>query len=162
MTAAWVIVGLLVFGVPLLAWWLGGRRMWDRLRPGAEPDPWRDAVRRHGLSAGEAARLAREVTRGHEFDDPRLRRAAVDWAETLLAQEMPRPRTPAGRLLVALLFLWALGVLGFLLYRVLMGHPEDVNWVSVAAYVLLGVWIVRRRRGLRRTVALNGAQSAVE
>ena len=43
------------------------------------------------LAAGtaEAARLAREVPRGLEFEDPRLRRAAADWATTLLEQETP-------------------------------------------------------------------------
>jgi hypothetical protein len=135
-----------------------------RRPPGLEPPaagrrarPWRDAVRRHGLSAAEAARLAREVPRGYEFDDLRLRRAAADWAGTLLAQELPRPRTAVGRVMVALLWLWALGVTGLLLHRLLLGRPEDVNWVSVAMYALLAAWIVRRRRGLRRTVSLNSA-----
>ena len=159
MTAAWVTVGLLVLGVPLLAWWVGGRRFWGRLRPGAEADPWRDAVRRHRLSAAEAARLAREVPRGSTFDDPRLRRAAVDWAETLLAQESPRPRTRRGRVLAALFVAWATCVIAYLVNRVLVGRPEDVNWVSVVAFSLFAVYAVRRRRGLRRTIALNSEQA---
>lgn len=150
-----MIIGLLVLGLPLLAWWVGGRRVWSRLRPGAEHDPWREAVRAHGLTGAEAALLARGVPRGRRFDDPRLRRAAVDWAQLLLEQGARRPRTRRGRVLVALGCLWAAGVLGFLLVRVLMGHPEDVNWVSVAVFSLLAVYVVRRRRGLRRTVALN-------
>ena len=128
-------VVLIAVGLPLLAWWVGGRRVWNRLRPGAEPDPWRDAVRRHGLSAAEAAGLAREVTRGHEFDDPRLRRAAVDWAGTLLAQETPRPRTAVGRALVGLAIVWAVALVGFVLYRVLTGRAEDVNWWSAEVMV---------------------------
>ena len=154
-TAAWVTIALLAVGLPLLAWWVGGRRVWNRLRPGAEPDPWREAVRRHGLSAAEAAGLARDVTRGREFDDPRLRRAAVDWAGTVLAQETPRPRTAVGRALVGLAIAWGLAVVGLVLYRVLTGRAEDVNWFSVLVYSLLAGWILRRRRGLRRTVAVN-------
>jgi hypothetical protein len=30
-TGAWVAVGLLLLGLPLLAWWVGGRRFWARL-----------------------------------------------------------------------------------------------------------------------------------
>jgi hypothetical protein len=157
-TAAWATIALLLVGLPLLAWWLAKRRVWNRLRPGAEPDPWRDAVRRHGLSAAESSRLAREVPRGHRFEDPRLRRAAVDWATTLLDQETPRPRTAVGRAAVALLFVWGLVVVIWLLARVLAGHPEDVNWFTVLMYGGVTAWIVRRRRGLRRTIALNSDQ----
>ena len=126
---------------------------------GAERDPWRDAVRRHALSSHEASRLARDVPRGVAFDSPRLRRAAVDWATTLLEQQQPRPRTRVGRTLRVLLLLWVLAVLGLVLYRVLQGRPEDVNWVSVAMYGLLAVLIVRRRRRLHRTIELNAAPS---
>jgi hypothetical protein len=79
-----------------------------------------------------------------------------------LAQELPRPRSTRGRVLLALAWLWAACVLGFLLVPLLMGHPEDVNWFSVALYTLLGIWILRRRRRLRRTVALNSEPSAGE
>jgi hypothetical protein len=155
-TAAWLTVAVLVIGLPLFAWWLGARGFWARLRPGAEQDPWRDAVRRHGLSTAEAAQLAREVTRGHEFEDPRLRRAAVDWAGTLLAQERPRPRTRRGRALLTALVLWAVAVLGGVLYLVVTGRPEDVNWFTVVIWTMAGIYVVRRRRGLLRTVELNG------
>ena len=160
MTAAWVIIGLLVLGLPLLAWWVGGRRVWGRLRPGAEPDPWRDAVRTQGLTAAEAGLLAREVPRGHRFDDPRLRRAAVDWAGTLLAQMTPRPRTRRGRVLFALALVWAAGVVVLLLTKVLMARPAGRELGDRRA--------VRRPRDLprppasrlRRTVAVNTEQSA--
>jgi hypothetical protein len=98
------------------------------------------------------------------FDDPRLRRAAVDRAGTLPEQELPRPRTAVGRVVVALLWLWARGVLGLLLHRLLLGRPEDVNWLSVAMDALLAVWIVRRRRGFaalsRSTVRPPGKRTA--
>jgi hypothetical protein len=153
---AWVSIAFFLLGLPLLAWWVARRRLWARLRPGAQSDPWREAVRRHGLSAGDAARLARDVPRGQEFDDPRLRRAAVDWGATLLKQETPRlPRTTRGRLALALGCLWAFGILAFLVMRLVQGRPEDVNWVTVTICVLFGVWAARRRRGLRRTIALN-------
>ena len=54
MTAAVVSIVLLLVGLPLLAFWIGGRSGWSRLRPGRGPDPWGGVVRAHGLSAGEA------------------------------------------------------------------------------------------------------------
>ena len=155
MTAAWLTVAVIVFGLPLFAWWLGARGFWARLRPGAEQDPWRDAVRRHGLSTAEASQLARQVTRGHAFEDPRLRRAAVDWAGTLLAQERPRPRTRRGRALLTALVLWAVAVAGLVLHRVLTGRAGDVNWVTVVVWTAAAIYVVRRRRGLLRTVEVN-------
>jgi hypothetical protein len=156
-TAAWVTIALLAVGAPLVAWWLGGRRFWERLRPGREPDPWGDVLRRHGLSAGEAARLAREVTRGRRFDDERERRAAVDLARLQLGQGLfTDGASSTRRLLVVALFLWLIAVLGRAVHLVVSGRPEDVNWVFVLIWSGFLVWDQARRRGLRRTIALNG------
>jgi hypothetical protein len=57
MTAAWVTIAVLVLAVPVLAFWLGGRRFWGRLSPGAEADPWRETMHRLGLSPQEMAKV---------------------------------------------------------------------------------------------------------
>jgi Flp pilus assembly protein TadB len=159
--AALVAVSTIAVGLPLLAWWIGGRRFWSRLRGRADSDPWGDFVRRHRLSVAEAARIAAEVSRGRQLEDPRLRRAAVDWATRLLEQETLRaPRNArTRRLLLALLTCWASAVFAWLLYRVLTGRPEDVNWVSLVLWTAAAVWIVRRRRRLRRSIVLNAEPS---
>ena len=160
MTAGVTIVLILV-GLPLLAWWLGGRRFWSRLRPGAERDPWGDVVRTHRLSPSEAPRVAHAVPRGVALDQPHLRAAAVDWAERLMEQETVRwPTTRRGRLLAGLAVLWFLGVVTLLVQRLVTGHPEDVNWMTVAIAVGFGVWAVRRRRALRRAVVVNSGPPA--
>ena len=157
MTAPLIAVLVIAVGLPLLAWWVAGRPYWSRLRPGAEPDRWRDLVRRHGLSTEEAARIAADVPRGLRLPDPRLRRAAVDRARQLLEQEQVRlPRNPRTRgLLIALAICWTTAVLGHLVFRVVSGRPEDVNWVTVAFGAAAVAWGVRRRRALRRTIELN-------
>jgi hypothetical protein len=153
-TAGLTIV-LLVVGLPLLAWWLGSRRFWDRLRGRTpENDPWGDWVRRHGLTTGQAVQVSRGVPRGEELDDPRLRAAAVDWAQVLLRPA--RPSTPiARRLLVGALITYAVLLGSFLTYRAVTGHPEDVNWVAVVAWSAFGIWALRRRRNIRRSLDLN-------
>jgi hypothetical protein len=79
-----VSIAVLVMGVPLLVWWVGGRLFWGRLRPGADPDPWGDRMRRFGLTPGEAAQVESAVAWGVELHDDRLRRAAVTLAEEQL------------------------------------------------------------------------------
>jgi hypothetical protein len=160
-TAPLVAVLVIAVGLPLLAWWVAGRPFWSRLRPGAEPDPWRDLVRRHGLSAGESARIAADVPRGLRLPDPRLRRAAVDWARELLGQEQVRlPRNPRTRGLVVVVVIgWAATALGLLVFHVVSGEAPDVNWFLVAMWLAVGVWGVRRRRALRRTVELDDEPS---
>lgn len=161
MTAPLVAVLAIAVGLPLLAWWVAGRPYWSRLRPGAEPDPWRDLVRRHGLSAGEAARIAADVPRGLRLPDPRLRRAAVDWARVLLGQEQVRlPPNPWTRGLVVVVVIgWAATALGLLVSHVVSGEAPDVPWSTVVLGLAVGVWGVRRRRALRRTIELNDEPS---
>jgi hypothetical protein len=36
-TGAVIVVVAILLGLPLLAWWVGSRRVWSRLRPGAIP-----------------------------------------------------------------------------------------------------------------------------
>jgi hypothetical protein len=159
-TAALAIVLILV-GLPLLAWWVGRRRFWSRLRPGAEPDPWGDVVRTHRLSASEAPRVAHAVPRGAALDEPRLRAAAVDWARRLIEQETIRwPTSRTGRVFAGAAVVWLLCVIGLLLHRVLTGRPEDVNWTTVIIYAGVLLWFRRRRRLLRRAVELNQDEPA--
>lgn len=156
MTAAWVTIAVLVLGVPLAAVWLGGRRFWSRLRPGREPDPYGDLVRHHGLTPAEAVRLSREVPQGTRYDDDRLRRAAIDMAEMQLGQGLfPEGASRTQRVLVVLLFLWITAVVGRVVFLVVAGRPEDVNWFSGLLWASLLVWHLHRRRGLRRTIARN-------
>lgn len=158
---AGLTVVLILVGLPLLAWWVGGRGFWSRLRPGAEADPWRDLVQRHRLSPVDAPRVAHAVPRGLELAEPHLRAAAVDWAERLIEQETVRwPRSAKGRMLAGLAVLWACGVVGLLLHRLLTGRPEDVNWVTVAIAVGWGIWSVHRRRALRRAIEANRDEPA--
>ncbi|SDN85895.1 hypothetical protein [Geodermatophilus sp. DSM 45219] len=114
-------------------------------------------MRRHGLSAGEASRIATDVPRGRRMAEPRLRRAAVDWARELLRREQVRlPRDPrTRRVVVVVLVLWVTTALCLLAFRIASGRGVDVTWVTVAFWFAVGVWVVRRRRNLRRAVELN-------
>ena len=58
MTGAWVAVVVLLLGLPLLAWRVGGRRFWGRLRGRDRPDLYRELVLRHRLRPGEVAEVS--------------------------------------------------------------------------------------------------------
>ncbi|MGY2085302.1 hypothetical protein [Blastococcus sp. SYSU DS0539] len=104
MTGPVIAVVAILLGLPLLAWWVGSRRVWSRLRPGADPDPWGDAMRQFGLTPQETAQVESAVTWGRRLDDERLRRAAVQWARQLVeqAEARRRIRSRSGRLAVLL------------------------------------------------------------
>lgn len=84
MVAALSAVVAIAVGLPLLAWWVGGRRFWSRLRPGADANPWGDTMRRFRLTSLESAQVESAVTWGRRLDDARLRPAAVAWAQSLI------------------------------------------------------------------------------
>ncbi len=58
-------------------------------------------------------------------------------------------------MLVVLLFLWIIAILGRIAFLLVSGRPEDVNWFSVLLWSGLAAWHLHRRKGLRRTIALN-------
>jgi hypothetical protein len=159
-TAAVVSIVLLLVGLPLLAFWLGGRRFWSRLRPGRGADPWGDLVRAHGLSAGEAAAVNTAVARGRRLDDERLRRAAVAHARQALSGLQWREATRGQRALLVLVAVWLLLQVVGIVVQLVAGEPEDVSWGVVAALaVAVGATVVFRRR-LHRAVALNSGPPA--
>jgi hypothetical protein len=159
-TAAVVSIVLLLVGLPLLAFWLGGRRFWSRLRPGRGADPWGDLVRTHGLDAGEAAAVNAAVARGRRLDDERLRRAAVAHARQALSGLQWREATRGQRLLLVLVALWLLLQVAGVVVQLAAGEPEDVSWgvVAVLAAAVVATLVFRRR--LRRAVELNSGPPA--
>jgi cell division protein FtsL len=151
-----VLSALVVTYLMWLAYQLGRRGSWARLRAGADQDPWRAFVQLHQLSPSDAPRVAHAVPRGLVLEEPHLRVLAVDWAERLVEREtVRRPTSRKGRILAGAGVLWILCALGFLLYRVLTGRLEDVNWVTVAVLACFLVGALRRRCALRRAIALN-------
>ena len=156
MTVAWLAVLFLLVVVPLVAWWVGGRPFWRRLSPCAEPDLYRELVRRHSLSPTDAAQVEGAVTWGRELSDPRLRAAVVDWARSL--QRLARERS--ARHPLARRVGWAvLGVGGALAVAALVrevlaegwGVLGDLPWFTFAWLLLVGLMA----GGPRRAVARN-------
>ena len=157
MTAAWVTIALLVLGVPLLAFWVGGRRFWGRLEARAANDPASEIMRRHGLTTGEAAAVVDAVTRGAALEDRRQRAAAVELAELTSRQLYPTWDEASNWRRVGLVFtvLWVLLVVGSAVFTAVFRGLGEVSWlhlVWVAAVV--GPPLVQGAK-LRKTIALN-------
>jgi hypothetical protein len=154
---AWTVLVPLLVAVPLLAWWIGGRRFWARSAPRIEPDLYREMVRRHALRPGEAAQVEGAITWGRALQDPRLRAAAVDWAQSLqhLATER-RLRRPRLRLVgVAVLVVLAVLVAARLAFDVV-----EEGWSALFPALLWPLlWAIpvgRMINGPRRAVERNG------
>ena len=156
-TPAVLTLLLILLGLPLLAWWLGGRRFWDRLRPGRLADPWGDFVRRHGLSAAEQFRVQQAVSRGTALEGSRLRAAAVDLARETTAQlqGFRRPSSRAGRVLLLLAVLWLVLAVAHVAVAIAHGDWAEVPWFALVA-VLVGSCVRHvQTRNLRRAIELN-------
>jgi hypothetical protein len=156
-TGAWVIIGLLVLGAPLLAWWIGGRRVWARLDARAADNPWTDAVRRHRLTPGESAQVTEAVGHGRALQDPRLRAAAVELAEFTLGQLSPSwSRMSIGRrVLVTLTAVWLVLVVAGAVFAIAFRSLGDVPWVLLVGLLAGSGVSFWQRRKLRKAVALN-------
>ena len=95
MTAGVTIVLILV-GLPLLAWWVGGRAFWSRPRPGGDDDLHRTIVLRHGLRPAEIPQVEGALTWGRQLDEPHLRAAVVDWGRSCSGWRPSDGRTGPG------------------------------------------------------------------
>lgn len=158
MTAAIVAIVVIAAGLPLAAFWVGGRRFWNRLKPGAEPSPWRDLVRAHGLSAREASLVADAVRSGRALDEERLRRAAAAWASLQLRSRRPGSARRR-RVLLAVLCVLAALYLSAAVAAVATGNAGHVNWFLLAYAPVVGAMAWVRRRRLRRALELNSGPS---
>ncbi|MCU1604896.1 MAG: hypothetical protein JWP46_1361 [Modestobacter sp.] len=134
MTPAWIAIAVIGLGLPLGAWWVGGRPLWARSDQ-------------------------RAITRGGVLEDGRLRAATVEEARTQLAVWGARGDV-AQRVRLALAALWVgLGVL-LVVASVVSG---DWSWhflllaVNVTAVVVPQILL---RRNLRRAIDLNSETSA--
>jgi hypothetical protein len=156
-TVAIAVVVLLLVGVPLFAWWVGGRRFWTRLKPGPDPCLPRALIREHGLSPDEVLEVERAVTWGKELQDARLRAAVVDWAQryqaAVLEQRASRSALHDWGLIAFLL--WGAAVLAYVVFAVARGRWGDVNWFTAAYWVAIGVLGWRRRTGPARAIERN-------
>ncbi|MGY1858258.1 hypothetical protein [Modestobacter sp. SYSU DS0290] len=166
MTGVIVVVVVLV-GLPLLAWWVGGRRFWSRLRPTVVDDgltaEWRlrrELARRHGLSPDELGTVENAVTWGKELADPRLRAATAEWAQQQVELRAVRPRWIDGRWLPVLVVAWGAGIAAYVVFAVVQGDWGDVNWFSGLSWLGWGVLGWRMRGGPQRALQRNSGPPA--
>ena len=150
-------VALILVGLPLFAWWVGGRATWGRLKPNVEPDLYREMVRRHGLHPAEIAQVESAVTWGRELREERLRAAVVEWAQLHQATERQRrDRRPALRTGALLVFVaWGTFLLGYVVFAVAQGRWDDAHWSSVVPWLVVAAAGWLRQRGPARAVRLN-------
>jgi hypothetical protein len=146
---------VIAVGLPLAAWWLGGRRFWGRLRPGQVKDPVGHLMREHGLAGAEAAQVMTAVGKGERLDDPRMRRAAVDLAKLRLeAFRNPLMDTPRRRRIVTGSFVVLLAGLVVLIGLDVAEGDFDFPFGLVGVVAVL-FSMHRQRRMLERAIVEN-------
>lgn len=161
MAAGIVVVGLILVGLPLLAWWLGGRRFWARTPAASAGDVYREMVLKHQLRPAEIAKVEGAVAWGRELTDERLRAAVVDWAQHL-REDAARRRAAhplRRRIMIGILVAWGTTVLVLAGVGVARGNWESL--VRLVVYALaFGVPGMLAARGPRRAIERNSPRDA--
>ena len=161
MIAAWAVVVALLLALPALAWWVGARDVWSRPGRKSQPDLYRQLVRRHSLRPAEAAQVEGAVTWGRELQDPRLRAAVVDWAQSLqrVADKRAAAHPRRAGLLRVLGVLWLVLAAGALLGAVL-----DGNWTQLVSAsfwpLIMAVPMAKAIGGPRRAIERNSGPAS--
>ena len=159
MTAgAWITLAAIAVGLPVLAWFIGGRRFWTTIRGRVPRNPQAEITRRYELSPAEVHRVRSALKHGQGLDEPRLRAATTDWAhEVLTAWARSRRARRIG--------LWFIGVGAAFVTVGAVLNVVAGNGISWTTWVLLGVFCLqvgihrwmwpRILRNLERAVVLN-------
>jgi Flp pilus assembly protein TadB len=159
-TAAWIALVLIGVGLPLGAWWVGGRPLWARSdqRARRAQEAHREWIARHGLSSSEVAEVQRVIVRGGVFEDARLRAAAVEEARTQLTVWGGRSDV-VQRVRWVLAALWGVLVVLFVIASVVTGDSSWHFLLLVVNFTAVVVPQVLLRRNLRRAITLNGGSA---
>jgi hypothetical protein len=159
--AAWIAIVVIVVGLPLGAWWLGGRPVWARSdeRARRAVEVHREWTARHRLSSGDETEIQGAIVRGRVLEDARLRAAAVEEARRQLSV-WGVPGDVSQRVRSVLALLWLGATLVLVISSTVSGH-WSWNFILLAVnFTAVAVPQVVLRRNLRRAVDLNSESTA--
>ena len=159
LVVAWAIGAavLVLVDVPLLTWWVGGRRLW-RERPPADAYIPLQMARRHELRPAERSVAERAATWGRELREDRLRAAVVELAERQVGPGGARRLPPLW--LVLLYAAFGAALVGFLVLEASRGQWPVGNWLDLAILLVYGGVGWRWQTGPARAIRLNSGPSA--
>lgn len=161
MTAAWIAIAVIGIGLPLAAWWVGGRPVWARSdqRARRAQEAHREWIARHGLSSADVAEIQRAIVRGAVLEDERLRPAAVEEARIQLAVWGARGAVNQ-RVRLVLAVVWLALTVGLVVLSVVTGEWSWNYLVITVNFLAVSVPQAVLRRNLRRAVELNSRTPA--
>jgi uncharacterized membrane protein YqjE len=144
---------LVLVGIPLVAWWAGGRQSWRRSRTAADAYVPLEMKRRHELQPSEVPVLERAASWGRELQDDRLRAAVVELAERQTGAGGGRRLLPLW--LVLLYAAFGAVLVGFLVFSAAEGRWPWGNWLNLVVLLGYGMAGWRWQTGPGRAVRLN-------